>query len=158
MSKLVLQSLKIIMKTLSTLLFLLTINVVLSQSGKIYPKNESIKIGDENTYIYKPSKTTELPENAVVNVIFDRNKTSFPLIKKGNKFEFSIKAPASMDVLIMTVSDKSNNIVDNNAEQGFVVYLQNKTEEEKLQSQLSYLSACDMANYLLNLHKYSQCY
>lgn len=152
MSKLVLQSLKIIMKTLSTLLFLLTINVVLSQSGKIYPKNESIKIGDENTYIYKPSKTTELPENAVVNVIFDRNKTSFPLIKKGNKFEFSIKAPASMDVLIMTVSDKSNNIVDNNAEQGFVVYLQNKTEEEKLQSQLSYLSVCDMANYLLNLN------
>lgn len=139
------------MKNFNTLLFLLAVNIIFSQSGRLYPKNDVINIGEENAYIYEPTENDQIPEDAVVNVLLDRKKSSIPLIKKGNMFEFSIKVPESMNVLIMTISDKGNNVIDNNENKGFVVYLKSTTEEEKLLSELAYLRSIEMANYFLNL-------
>ena len=138
------------MKKSIIVLSLIAFNVTFSQSGKIYSKND-IVIGEENTFIYEAAEKTEMPEDAVVNIMLERNKEAFTLNKKENTFEFSIKVPESVNVLFMTITDKSNKTIDNNSNNGFVVFLKNTTEEEKLQSSLSYLGSCQMANYLLNL-------
>ncbi len=139
------------MKNLSTLLILLTVNIIFSQSGKIYPKDNLI-IGVENTFIYEPSEKIEVPENIVANILIDRKTTSIPLTKHINKFHFTLEIPEKINVLFITISNGGNKIIDNNAEQGFVVYMKSTTEKEKLEAQLYYLSSCQMANYFLNLN------
>jgi thiol-disulfide isomerase/thioredoxin len=139
------------MKKTLIILCLIAFNITFAQSGKIYPKNNKILIGKENTYFYKPSKSIKIPKNVIVNIMFDRNKTSIPLTKKENKYQFSLKVSESVGALFMTITDKSNNIIDNNSDNGYVIFLRNKTEKEKLQSKLYYLGSCQMANYLLNL-------
>ena len=140
------------MKKLITVLFLIAINVTFSQNGKVYPKNSEIKSGGENTYIYEPQKGLSLPENILVNVVYKEfNKKSVPLIKKENNYEFSLKVPDYIDVVILTISDKKQNVLDSNLGKGYAVYLKNKTNEEIESAMLSKLELFDAVNYLLKL-------
>jgi len=139
------------MKKTTLILCLIAFNISFSQSGKIYPKNDRIIIGGENTYIYEPSEKMKITDGALVNTFLGYNKISVPLTKQGNYYQFSVKVPESESILILTITDKQNNIVDSNADKGFVVNLKDRTEDEKIESKLAYLKSWNVANYLLNL-------
>lgn len=138
-------------KTLSILL-LFMFNFTFSQSGKVYPKNQEINPGEENTYIYKPANGKIIPENTVATVVYlDYQKKSFPLIKREQHYEFTVKVPDSIDVFILAINDSKYNLVDNNLDKGYVVFLKNSTKEESVKSKLSYLQQWNVANYFIKL-------
>lgn len=139
------------MKKTILVLCLIAFNLSFSQSGKIYPKNDKIIIGEENTFIYEPTEKMKISDGALANTFFGYTKISVPLTKQGNYYQFSVKVPESERVLILTITDKQNSIVDTNADKGFVVNLKDRTEDEKIASKLAYLKSWGVANYLLNL-------
>lgn len=139
------------MKKSIIILSLIAFNITFSQSGKIYPKNDKILIGEENTYIYEPTEKIVIPEGAMANTFFGYNKISIPLTKHKNYYQFTVKAPDSESVLVITITNNENKIIDTNADKGFIVNFKNSTEEEKIQSKLEYLKSWNVANYLLNL-------
>ena len=140
------------MKKAIFVLLLIASSFTYSQSGKIYPKNPEIKSGEENIYIYEPSKGILIDENSLATIVYEQfNKKYVPLIRKENKYEFSIKVPDSISVLIIAIHDKKNNVVDSNSDKGFVVFLKNKTKEDVENANLSYLSQSNLANYFLQL-------
>lgn len=140
------------MKNLNIVLLLLFVNFLSAQSGKIYPKNNIISYGKENIYVYEPSTDRILPMNSLA-VIVHKNyqKKSFPLIRKGNNYEFTMKLPDSISVFMLIISDIDNNIIDNNSNKGYVVYLKHGNKEEFYKSKLSYLQQWNTANYFLKL-------
>ena len=139
------------MKKTILVVCLIAFNISFSQSGKIYPKNDKIIIGGENTYIYEPTEKMKITDGALANYFLGYNKISVPLIKQGNYYQFSVKVPESESILILTITDKQKNIIDTNSDKGFVVYLKDRTEDEKIESKLAYLKSWQVANYLLNL-------
>ena len=76
------------MKKSIIVLCLITINIAFSQSGKIYPKNNEIIIGEENTYIYEPTEKLKIPEGAMANTFLGYAKISAPLIKNENYYQW----------------------------------------------------------------------
>lgn len=140
------------MKKSILILFLIVSNFTFSQNGKIYPKNSEIKHGEENTYIYESPKDLLLPENVKVSYIYPYENKSCPLVKNGNNYEFSIKVPDSIHVLILSINDKKNSTIDNNNDKGYVVILKNKTTEEIEKATLSKLEISQFANYFLKLN------
>ncbi len=66
------------MKNLITLLLLVTANILFSQNGKIYPKNNTIIAGEINTFIYEPPNDINIPVESYVTVIHHRQKTNVP--------------------------------------------------------------------------------
>jgi len=139
------------MKKTILVVCLIAFNISFSQSGKIYPKNDKIIIGEENIFIYEPSEKTEILDGAMANILFGYNKISIPLTKQENYYQFIYKIPESENILISTISSKDNEIIDTNADKGFVVSFKNLTEEDKILSKLEYLKSWNLANYLLNL-------
>ena len=139
------------MKKSIILLLLVAINFAYSQTGKIYPINSEIISGKENTYVYEPAKGIMIPGDAMIKVLYEKyNIKSIQLLKKDNNYEFSIKVPDSINVLIMAIYSK-NKIVDSNADKGYVVYLKNKTKDEIEKSKLEYLQQWNTANNFLEL-------
>lgn len=98
--------------------------------GNITSKEVAPKSGVENVYVYEPPQGLMIPEKAVASIVY-LNKKQFgnktiPLIKTGGSYEFSFKAPDSTEVLIIGITDKDKNVIDNNNEAGFISYLHDK--------------------------------
>jgi len=141
------------MKQLIIFIFLMVSCFSFSQNGKIYPKSAEMKLGEVNTYVYVSKPGLLMPEKATVQVVYKQyiNK-SFPLIKRGNVYEFSMQVPDSIDVLFVTITDEEKNVIDNNSGKGYVFYLKNKTKDERENAKLSQLQLNDYANYMLKLN------
>lgn len=144
------------MKKSILLLFLLTFSFSYSQNGKIKLKDSNFKSGEENIYVYEAPSGIVIPDNSLVSVFFAgstkgnyKNKY-VPLLKKGTNYEFSVKVSDSTSVLTLAVVDSKNKTVDNNAEKGFVVYLNTKTKQDLENAKLSQLSIIWAVNYILN--------
>jgi thiol-disulfide isomerase/thioredoxin len=140
------------MKKLLIIFFLFSFKTSFSQEGKIYIKNVEITPGIKNIYVYEPPKGLFVPDNAVVRIMYDfANPSPIPLIKKENKFEFSVTLPDSVGFVMFSITDANKNIVDNNNDKGFVIYLKNKTKAEFESAKLTKLKLSDFANYALSL-------
>ncbi len=143
------------MKKLIILLFLLAFSFSFSQNGKIKLKSSNFKPGEENIYVYEVPSGIVIPDNSLVGVVFSGStKGSFknkyvPLLKKGIDYEFSAKVPDLTNVLFLAVVDSKNKTVDNNAEKGYVIYLNTKTKEDLENAKLTQLGFSWAADYIL---------
>jgi thiol-disulfide isomerase/thioredoxin len=105
----------------------------------IISKNITPQAGVENSYYYHPPKGLLTPLKMQVLVVYEIKNNFFkqkiPIIKVGNRYSFSFKAPDSTAVLIFSIVNEkkkvlqSNNlalekeiVVDNNNEEGFIIY------------------------------------
>ncbi len=89
------------MNKLLVLFFLLSFKISFSQEGKFYLKSSEARPGFENLYGYEPPHGLSVPENAVVRIVYDFvNPKQVSLIKKANKYEFSVKLPDSVNFVL----------------------------------------------------------
>jgi thiol-disulfide isomerase/thioredoxin len=138
-------------KTIIFILFLIC-NYTFSQNGKIYLKNQDLKSGNLNTYIYEPPTGLSMPDNAEIHLFYQpSNNRTVPLIKKGTVYEFSIKSPDSIHVIVMSVVDNKAKPVDTNSGKGYVVYLTNNSKSELEKAKLSKIGYNEIYNYFLKL-------
>ena len=141
------------MKKSIILLFLLVFSFSYSQNGKIKLKDSNFKPGEENIYVYEVPSGIVIPDNSLVSAVYSEKKDNsfkhkyYPLIKKGTDYEFTTKVPDSTQVIFLVIVDSKNKTVDNNAEKGYVVYPDHKTEKAKLNQ----LKLSNYSNYILNL-------
>jgi thiol-disulfide isomerase/thioredoxin len=141
------------MNKLLIIFFLVSFKTSFSQEGKIYIKNSEVVLGIENIYVYEPPQGLFIPENAFVSIMYDfANPSPIALIKRENKYEFSLALPDSVGFVMFSVTDANKNIVDNNKDKGFVIYLKNKTKAELETAKLNKLKLSDFANYALRLN------
>lgn len=139
------------MKNLSTVLFLLSINILFSQNGNIYPKDNTILFGEVNTFIYEPPNDLILPFEPYVTIIHHRQKTTVPLVKGNNKYQFSLEITKAMNVLVMAVFDKDKKLIDNNQNRGFVINIIYNTDAEKAKAKLDYLTYLNTSSIHLKI-------
>ncbi len=140
------------MRASIALFFLLVVNYAFSQSGNIYPKDSEIKAGEQNVYIYKPPQGLNLPSDILAKVAYkDFQSKTVPLLNKGAGYEFSLKVPATIDVLIFTVSDKKKENLDTNFDKGYVVYLKDKSGDGFEKVLLAEIETASAAQYFLQL-------
>ena len=140
------------MKNPIIFIFLLVCNYTFSQNGKIYLKNSDLKSGNLNTYIYEPPTGLSIPDNPEIHLFYQPSADrTVPLIKKGNVYEFSIKSPDSIHVIVMSVVDNKTKPVDNNSGKGYVVYLTNNSKSELEKAKLSKIGYNEIYNYFLKL-------
>lgn len=140
------------MKKPILLLFLLAFSFSFSQNGKIKLKDSNFKSGEENVYVYEVPSGIVIPANSLVSAVYSEKENSFkhkyyPLVKKGTEYEFTTKVPDSTHVLFLVIVDSKNKTIDNNAEKGYVVHPDHKTEKAKLDQ----LKLSNYSNYILNL-------
>lgn len=138
-------------KPIIFILFLIC-NYTFSQNGKIYLKNQDLKSGNLNTYIYEPPTGLSMPDNAEIHLFYQpSDNRTVPLIKKGTVYEFSIKSPDSIHVIVMSVVDNKTKPVDTNSGKGYVVYLTNNSKSELEKARLSKIGYNEIYNYFLKL-------
>jgi len=140
------------MKNAILLISLMVGTLSFSQTGKIYLKSADFKAGANNTYVYEPPTGTTVPEGAMVNVITKQFlKKSIALVKNDLGYEFTIAVPDSITALVMTVTDKKKGNIDNNADKGYVLYLNCKTETALDKAKLTKLGFDGYTNQVLKL-------
>ena len=95
--------------------------------GSITSKEIKPKAGIENLYIYSPPNHLTIPDKIGVSVVYLSGKQgyykTFPVRKDSNGYVFSFKTPDSTSALIFSVVDAKKKIVDNNNEEGYILYL-----------------------------------
>jgi len=140
------------MKNSIIVILIISFTVSFSQNGKVYLKNPVLKIGVENTYIYEPPKSLEIPEDSKVKMVsdFDFPRKLVSLIKKGNSYEFSLKVPDSVRTIILTIKNKKG-IIDTNQDLGYTVFLNTKNDIEVVKCKLNAIALAEYANYYLKL-------
>jgi hypothetical protein len=121
-----------------------------SQNGKITLKAPYLKPGEENTFLYTPKEDNQQSEKLLVNYVYiGSQKETTPLIKKGTHFEFSLKVPDSIKVLMVSINSPNNKVVDNNSGKGYAILLKNNSKKERRLSNLEYLKTWRYSNYYL---------
>jgi peroxiredoxin len=105
------------------------------------------KAGFTNRYIYQPPKNLLLPDKIQALVLYQSQGEFFnkylPVNKVGNTYQFVLKTPDSVSVLIMGIVDEKVNladysalsafkkkVVDNNTSSGFIFYMRNKKNQQ----------------------------
>ena len=145
------------MKKSIILLFLLVFSFSYSQNGKIKLKDSNFKPGKENIYVYEVPSGIVIPNNSLVSAVYSEKEDNsfknkyYPLIKNGTDYEFTAKVSDSTNVIFLVIVDSKNKTVDNNAEKGYIIYLNNKTKEEDEKAKLNQLKLSNYSNYILNL-------
>jgi len=139
------------MKNLIILFFLVTANILFSQNGKIYPKNDTIIAGETNTFIYEPPSDVIIPVKSYVTVVHHYLKNTVPLVKKNNKYQFSLEITNAMNVIVMAVFDRDKKLIDNNQKRGYVINIVYETDNEKAIAIIDYLDNLNALMYFLQL-------
>ncbi|MBW1656960.1 hypothetical protein [Flavobacterium quisquiliarum] len=139
------------MKKIYILLFFTVVSNLFSQSGKIYLKNSKFKIGAENTYVYEPPQGITINDNfkaTFIDSYYDSH--SQKLIKKGKLYEFSAKVADSARTLLVIITN-AQQVIDNNKDQGYTVYLKTQNASELGKTLASEINMRNYANYFLKL-------
>ena len=140
------------MRSIIALVFLLVVNYAFSQNGTIYLEDSELKSGEQNVYIYEPPQGLNLPADILATVAYkDFNSKTVPLVKTGANYEFSLKVPATIDVLIITINDKKKEILDTNFDKGYVVYLMDKSADGFEKALLAKIETASAAEYFLKI-------
>jgi len=138
------------MKNSILAILLIISQLAFSQHGKITLKAPSLKSGEENVFIYTPEKDNQQSDKLLVNYVYvGSQKETTPLIKKGDHFEFTLKVPDSIKVLMISINSLKNKIIDNNSGKGHVIYLKNNSKKERRLSKLEYSKTWMYSNFYL---------
>jgi len=140
---------------------LLVISVCNAQNrGSITANPPKPKAAVTNLFIYAPAKNISIPDKIQAQVVYQNRQQFFSktirVDKVGNKFQFSFKAPDSTSVLIFSIivpgkiiPDKSSLVMekkivfDNNIENGFIIYLHDKTGKRFITEQIDLAGLLD---------------
>ncbi len=95
-----------------------------SQNSKIYPKGKII-LGEENTFVYEPTDAINIVDGVAAKYVYIGGYKNSPLIKKQNKYEFTVKVPDSIRAVVVSFFDKKGELIDNNFDKGFLITLNN---------------------------------
>jgi thiol-disulfide isomerase/thioredoxin len=143
------------------LLLLINLSVCNAQNqGSITTKEIKPRAGIENHYIYQPPKNLLIPDKIQALVIYQNNQQFFSktirIDKAGNNYGFSFKAPDYTSVLIFSIivpgkviPEKSSLVMekktlfDNNNENGFIIYLHDKTGKRFANEQIDLAGLMD---------------
>src|SRR5450432_4118599 len=142
--------------TLHSILALLSSFTFAQNKGSITPKEAFPKAGMENVFIYQPSTNILIPDKAKASVVYINkgyfNKT-VPLVKNGNSYSFSFKAPASTEAIVTGIVDESGANIDNNSNIGYLNYLYENSNKQLPASNISAISLLTgYATYILKLN------
>jgi len=130
------------MRKFIILVFLFTHQIAFPQTGTIYIKNAGNSSGEKKLFVYEPPKNLHIPEPIFVTLLYGESPVKFislPIKKTGLQYEFRIKLPDSIHILYAEIQDIKSKVIDNNAEKGYVVLVnQNKkwTTEKNILEQL----------------------
>jgi thiol-disulfide isomerase/thioredoxin len=142
--------------TLLSILALLSSFTFAQNKGSIIPKEPFPKAGIENVFIYQPPTNILIPDKAKASVVYINkryfNKT-VPLVKNGNSYSFSFKAPASTEAIVTAIVDESGVNIDNNRDMGYLNYLYENSNQQFPASNISAISLLTgYATYILKLN------
>lgn len=141
------------MKKITIFLLFILINNAFSQNGKVYLK-EKFKVGIANSYVYEPPKGLLIQDKTAANLMYasgdDLLSETAPVIKNGNKYEFTFKAADSARAFFVIFSDVQK-IADNNNDQGYVVPLKTQNAAELGKTLASEISMRISAYYAFKL-------
>ena len=124
--------------------------------GSITPKETFPKAGTENVFVYRPPTNILIPGKAKVSVVYF-NKGYFnkavPLVKNGNSYSFSFKAPDSTEAIVTGIVDESGANIDNNSNAGYLNYLYENNNKQLPAATISAISLLTgYATYILKLN------
>ncbi len=120
--------------TTTVLSLMLTISYCYCQNNGSITALEARPISNmEVKYSYKPPERLSIPDVIELLVVYQTGKQTFlkkiRVIKEKNRYTFKFKAPDSTAILLLSVADENNQIVDSNNEEGYLVYLHDKKGE-----------------------------
>ena len=117
-------------------------------SGKIISKVDNPKKGIDNSFIYYPPVQSAIPEKIFASIVYETitgNHQKLIATKKlKTGYEFLVKGLDTVSILIIAITDSANNIVDNNSDMGYPIFLQNKNGTI---SGSAYISAAKLLNF-----------
>jgi thiol-disulfide isomerase/thioredoxin len=99
-------------------------------NGKFNAESATPKAGQENWYSYQPHAGVAVPASLSASIIYFNNgyfNTVVPLVKSGDVYRFSFKAPDSTAVLVLCIVDDKKKVFDNNNECTFASPLYDKS-------------------------------
>ncbi|MBB4800041.1 thiol-disulfide isomerase/thioredoxin [Flavobacterium nitrogenifigens] len=147
------------MKKIYLLLFFAVVSNLFSQNGKIYLKNSKFNVGKPNTYVYEPPQGLVIEDNAKANFLYitpyDFSSDISPLKKSGKRYEFTVKVPDSVRVILVTIND-SQKIADSNNEKGYTVLLKTQNDVELGKSLINEISVRSNGGYFFRLKSESK--
>jgi thiol-disulfide isomerase/thioredoxin len=140
------------MKSLAFFTLLFAVSTAFSQNGKIILSSQPENPDGQATFRYEAPEGLNMPDDVQANVsCSDIRILSIPLEKKGSGYEFSLKLPESSTVLFFSITDKKQNVLDNNSGKGFVTYLKDPSGEGGELVLIEKIQSAGMAAYFLKL-------
>jgi hypothetical protein len=131
---------------------LFAVSSAFSQNGKIILSSQPENPDGQATFRYEAPEGVNMPDDIQANVsCSDIRILSIPLEKKGSGYEFSLKLPESSTVLFFSITDKKQNVLDNNSGKGFVTYLKDPSGEGGELVLFEKIQSAGMAAYFLKL-------
>lgn len=148
-------------KVIFILLLLTNCSICHAQNkGSIITKEIRPKAGIENHFIYQPPKNISIPDILQALVVYQNDQQFYSKTVSVNKidtsYQFSFKAPDSTSVLIFSIiipgkviPEKSSlvmekkNVFDNNDENGFIIYLHDKSGKRFITEQIDLAGLLD---------------
>jgi len=116
--------------------------------GKIISKKLFPIAGETNIYIFQPSKYLAIPKKIFASVVYQNNDKyyykSFLIKKIKGDYTFSLRVPDSTEVMILTVVNEKNKLIDDNNGLGFISYFYNRNGKKSVSS---YIQAAYMLSY-----------
>ncbi len=141
------------MKKIYILLFFTVVSNLFSQNGKIYLKNSKFKVGAENTYVYEAPQGITIKDNSKASIIDSYyDSQTQKLLKKGKNYEFTAKVADSARILLVMITN-GQEVIDNNKDQGYAVYLKTQNASELGKTLASEIAIGNYANYFLKLNR-----
>lgn len=137
------------MRIFTTFFFALFSMALFSQNSKIYQKGK-IVLGEENTFIYEPTDAINIVDGAMAKYVYMGGYKNSPLLKKQNKYEFTVKVPDSIRTIIVSFFDKKGELIDSNFDRGFPLTLNNSDPAQASLDKLMLLQ--NEGNYFFKLN------
>ncbi len=156
-------------QTLIFLSLLLIISICTAQNkGSITSTQPKPKAAVTNLFIYTPPKNLSIPDKIQALVVYQNKQEFFNktinIEKFANRYQFSFEAPDSTSVLMLSIivpgkiiPEKSSLVrekkivFDNNEENGFIIYLHDKTGKRFKTEQTDLAGLLDDYGYALAL-------
>jgi thiol-disulfide isomerase/thioredoxin len=140
------------MKQYFAILLLFVVHYSFAQNGQITLKHAGAAASESKVFVYEPPKGINISDNSLADVLYGKYiHKSLPLKKTENLYEFSIKIPDSIPVVIMRIVNSKRKAIDNHFNKGYVVLLKNANQQEIEKAELSQLELSDAANVFLQL-------
>ncbi|MGN6615146.1 MAG: hypothetical protein ACTHKC_08890, partial [Candidatus Nitrosocosmicus sp.] len=117
--------------------------------GTITSTDMPPRAGIENTFLYHPPKHLIVPKTVYASIVYNYENHYYnkiiPIHKvDSNKYQFLFKAPDSTQSFIFIITDSKKNMIDNNNDNGFVIYLYDQNDSHGARARVA---TADLLSY-----------